>query len=87
MPEPKATIDDLYNQNTSIIEHLARLNENLHLIREALYGRTRAESGQNWEEPKHGEWGAISETAAATENYLTTIDKSLGEIRRSGSLK
>ncbi|WP_448810466.1 hypothetical protein [Agromyces bauzanensis] len=84
---PRATMDDLYSKLGTIVGHLERLNDNIHLIREAVYGQTREESGENYQHPKHGQWGAISEAANSAENYLSTIDTNLGEIRRSGSLK
>ncbi|GAB3188251.1 hypothetical protein [Nesterenkonia suensis] len=57
MDEPHASLNDLYNQNEAIIGLLERLNENVHLIREATYGQTASESGKPYENPKHGHWG------------------------------
>lgn len=74
MPDPRASLDDIYNQNRTIIGHLERLNENIYLIREALYGQTSEESGTQYEQPKHGEWGVIAESVGQIERYLSSID-------------
>lgn len=60
MEEPNASLDDLYKQNETIIGLLERLNENLYLTREAVYGRTADEAGKPYDNPKHGDWGMVS---------------------------
>ena len=58
MAQPRATLDDLYNQNQTMIDLLVRMDSSLHLIREATYGSTSAESGDHYDSPKHGAFGA-----------------------------
>ena len=79
---PRATIDDLFSVLESVVGQLEQLNENMELVREAVYGQTSEESGENYEEPKHGEWGVVAGASSQVENYLNTIDSNLGEIKR-----
>ncbi|WP_417215186.1 hypothetical protein [Arthrobacter sp.] len=79
MAEPKATLDDIYRQNESIIGLLERLNENLHHIREATYGQTVEESGKRFDQPKHGVFGAIAESKTETESILSEIRDALSK--------
>ncbi|RJN32907.1 hypothetical protein [Nesterenkonia natronophila] len=82
MREPRAELDDLYNQNESIIGLLERLNENIYLIREAVYGQTRRESNQPYENPKHGHWGMVSaDQIASIESTLEDIAEDLSNSR------
>lgn len=84
---PRASMDDLYSLLSTVVGHLERMNENMHLLREAVYGQTSDESGQRYEQPKHGDWGVIGQASGQVESYLEAIDSNLGEIRRSGALK
>lgn len=56
---PRATLDDIYNQNETIIGLLERLNQNTFYLREAVYGQTSEEAGRRFENPKHGHWGSV----------------------------
>jgi hypothetical protein len=84
---PRATLDDLYSVLQSVVGQMEKLNENMVLVREAVYGQTSDESGDEYEEPKHGAWGVVAGSSSQAESYLRDIDKNIGEIRRSGSLK
>ena len=80
MEAPKATLDDIYNQNNNIIALLERLNENIHYIREATYGQTVSESGLRFDQPKHGAFGAVGENSAQVEQLLSEI---LASVRKN----
>lgn len=73
MEAPKATLEDIYNQNNNIIVLLERLNENIHYVREATYGQTVSESGLRFDQPKHGAFGAVGESSAQVEQLLADI--------------
>lgn len=81
MSEPRATLDDLYSQNNTIIGHLERLNENIFLLRETVYGQTSEESGKHYGHPKHDHYGM------ATGEQLDSIESSLGEIAKALTLR
>lgn len=73
MESPKATLEDIYNQNNDIIGHLERLNENLHLIREAIYGRTVREIEATPKPPIRGNHGIVEMESGRIENVLNEI--------------
>jgi len=73
-----ATLNDLHKQNEAIIGLLERLNENIFLIREAVYGQTQDEaraSGMQgrFDNPKHGHFGAVAESTTELETLVLEI--------------
>lgn len=79
MELPKATLEDIYSQNNDIIGHLERLNENVHFIREAIYGRTPREKEANPKPPIRGDQGIVEMEGGRIENVLNEI---LAELQK-----
>lgn len=80
----EVTTEDLYEKMSSIVNLLEEVSEELHLIRQATYGTTRHESRlrSTWEEPKHGEFGAVAESSAQIEGMLMNIENVVTEQAR-----
>lgn len=83
-PELERTPTEIFNVLSEISETLIEMKQDLHLIREATYGTTRSESRLEgrWEEPKHGEFGAIAESPGQIENMLMNIEHVVTEKAR-----
>lgn len=79
----QATPNDLASYLARIADAAEELVKETRLVRLAAYGQTGEESGEHYEDPKHGDFGAVAQSSAQVEVYLSEIVTYLFEDRMS----
>ena len=70
--------------NEQILETLQAMHAELRLIRLATYGQTPIESGETYEDPKHGNFGATGQATLEIVAALERIEAALDKRGKSG---